>query len=64
MILQKQDERETPRCNCKDRKTCPLPQKCTIRNVVYEEKLETTNKTQTYIGLTSNTFKTRFSQHS
>ena len=44
-------------------KKCPLTEKFTIANVVSEAELETTNKMQTYMGLTSNMFKTRFSQH-
>ena len=63
MILNQQQDRAIARCNCRNDKDCPLPKQCTITNVVYEAKLETSNKIQTYIGLTSNTFKTRYSQH-
>ena len=63
MILNKQQDRPAARCNCRVKKDCPLPNQCTITNVVYEAKLESSNKKQTYIGLTSNMFKTRYSQH-
>ena len=50
-------------CNCRNKETCPLPQKCTIENVVYQAKVTSTNSTKFYIGLTSTTFKSRYDQH-
>ena len=32
VIMNKQDKREAPRCHCTDKKTCPLPEKCTTVN--------------------------------
>ena len=50
-------------CNCRKKEECPLPGKCTVDNVVYEAKVATINTEKTYIGLTSNSFKTRYATH-
>ena len=49
---QSQDE-----CNC--RKTCPLPGKCRVKNVVYKAEI----KNVTYIGMTSTEFRGRVRRH-
>ena len=45
LLLNKHQEREKAKCNCRDKKNCPLPGKCTIDNVIYEAELKTPNKT-------------------
>ncbi len=52
-------------CNCRSGKTCPLDKKCLTSGIVYQAsvKREDNNKIETYIGLTNNTFKTRFTAH-
>ena len=52
-------------CNCKSPNKCPLLGKCLAKSLVYQATVTTNgNKPdQTYIGLTSNTFKTRFANH-
>ena len=57
----KQNKRST--CNCWKNEDCPLPGKCTTSNVIYEAKVSATDCDKTYIGLTANTFKTRFAAH-
>lgn len=55
---------QTPdQCNCRNKNDCPLPNKCTIKNVVYEAEVETEDDTKSYIGLTATTFKTRYTAH-
>ena len=48
-------------CSYKD--DCPLPGKCTSQNIVYQATVKSPNEEKIYIGLTSTTFKTRFSSH-
>ena len=52
-------------CNCKSPNKCPLPDKCLAKSIVYKATVTTNDNKpdQTYIGLTSNTFKTRFANH-
>eukprot|EP00116_Pleurobrachia_bachei_P005514 sb/3465776/ len=47
-----------------DKGSCPLDGKCLTESLVYEALLKTNcNQKFLYIGLTGNSFKTRFSQH-
>ena len=52
-------------CNCRYRSECPVGGKCLEQNVIYKATVleEDNNKQKFYIGLTSNSFKTRFNQH-
>ena len=50
-------------CNCRNKNNCPLPGKCTIKNVIYQANVITDNDNKGYIGLTSTTFKTRYTGH-
>ena len=54
---------ENDRCNCRKKEECPLPGKCTTKNIIYEAKVSTSDNNKTYIGLTANTFKTRYASH-
>ena len=47
-------------CNCRDRTTCPVANKCLTTNVVYKATVKYEDKTQHYIGMTENSFKTRY----
>ena len=51
------------KCNCRNKQDCPLPEKCTSNNLIYEAKVATTHETKYYIGLTSTTFKSRYNNH-
>ncbi|GFS20219.1 LOW QUALITY PROTEIN: hypothetical protein ElyMa_001564700 [Elysia marginata] len=55
----------TKLCNCRDKPSCPLQGKCLEQSLVYQAAVSetNTNKIDTYIGITENTFKTRFNQH-
>ena len=46
-------------CNCRNKETCPLQNKCMNKDIVYKATISTsnTNDTKHYIGMTSSTFK-------
>ena len=54
-----------PNCNCRNPKECPIREGCLTPSVVYQATVtrQDNNKTETYIGLTENTFKTRYYGH-
>ena len=60
-------EAPAPTCNCRaaEKYRCPLPNSCTVCNVVYCATVtnEADNTVETYTGLTSNHFKKRVRQH-
>ena len=62
-ILNQDKNDPPPRCNCQDPTTCPLPGKCTVKNLVYRATVTNNNATEKYVGLTANTFKERFGGH-
>ena len=53
----------TKPCNCKDPTNCPLDGECLQKAIVYEATLQTSSDKHTYIGLTANTFKSRYGTH-
>ena len=52
-------------CNCRQKNTCPLNGNCLQSSVIYQAtvKRNDINTSETYIGLTENTFKTRYRNH-
>ena len=48
------------RFHCRSKPDCPLPGKCLVESVVYQATVEAENSSETYVGLTANTFKARF----
>ena len=50
-------------CNCRDKATCPVANKCLTTNVVYKATVKYEDKTQHFIGMTENSFKTRYTLH-
>ena len=51
-------------CNCRDKNTCPLDNKCKIKSVIYKCEVTAPNHgKKSYIGLTEREFKQRFSSH-
>ena len=51
------------RCRCLDKPNCPMPGKCATDKVVYRATVTTAEKTETYVGMTMNQFKDRWSIH-
>ena len=64
-ILSETNENENIRtCNCRNRQDCPLNGKCLQSNIIYQAIVSSEDgKTETYIGLTENQFKTRYNNH-
>ena len=58
----KKDEEEKG-CNCRNKAACPVANKCLKTNVVYKATVNYEDKTQHYIGMTENSFKTRYTLH-
>ncbi len=52
-------------CTCRDKKRCPLQEKCMTKDIVYKATVTTsnTNSTKHYIGMTASTFKERYRNH-
>ena len=50
-------------CNCRKKEKCPVKNKCLTESVIYKAKVKHDNNEMEYIGLTDNTFKTRFNEH-
>ena len=62
IIKQTQQQSTTEKnCNCRNKDKCPVKNKCLSQNVVYKATLPSGIN---YIGMTSNTFKTRYTCHS
>ena len=59
------EENEENLCSCRRKDECPVGNKCMTQDVVYQAKVRRldNNKEETYIGLTSNTFKQRWTAH-
>ena len=65
-ILLKSDKPKKDECNCRKPDECPLLGQCLKKSVVYQATVTCTNDNkpdETYAGLISNTFKTRFTNH-
>lgn len=53
-------------CNCRNRDQCPMPGECLSTSVIYQASVTTNDHSkpvESYVGLTENTFKTRFNNH-
>ena len=55
----------TNNCNCRVKEKCPVDNKCQTSSLIYQATVtrHDNNKDETYIGLTDNTFKTRYNGH-
>ena len=58
-------ENTTNNCNCRVKEKCPVDKKCQTSSLIYQATVtrHDNNKDETYIGLTDNTFKTRYNGH-
>ena len=50
-------------CNCRIKSTCPLPNKCQYRNIIYKVTVKTNNSVKYYIGAMEATIKQRVHNH-
>ena len=66
-ILTKDNSTEdtTNNCNCRIKEKCPVDNKCQTSSLIYQATVtrHDNNKDETYIGLTDNTFQTRYNGH-
>ena len=58
-ILKKKDEADAK----EEKASCPVGNDCLKTNVVYKATVQHENKISNYIGMTENSFKTRYTQH-
>ena len=61
----RQSQQTASTCNCRKPADCPLNGNCLKSSVVYQATVSTSDDkpAQTYVGLTENSFKTRFANH-
>ena len=63
MVKKSENPEEKTLCNCRSKPNCPLQGKCLVDNLVYQAEVETDKERQTYVGLSSTTFKVRYANH-
>lgn len=51
------------KCNCPKNAKCPLDGKCLSKDIVYRATVTCGNTTETYVGLTATSFKSRYANH-
>ena len=53
------------KCNCRNQNNCPVNNQCLEKDIIYQATVKRldNSKTETYIGLTSKTFKERWANH-
>ena len=64
-ILSEEKTQDQPKCNCRQKDTCPLEGKCLDKELIYQCTLKenTTSDGVNYNSLTENTFKDQFHKH-
>jgi hypothetical protein len=63
-ILKIDANEETRSCNCRKKDQCPVENKCLTNSAVYPAIVKRTDGvTDSYVGLTENTFKDRWTKH-
>ena len=50
-------------CNCRKKDECPLEGNCLFKGIVYQARVTSEIKTETYVGFTATEFKARFRNH-
>ena len=61
----KQTQPQQGLCNCRNKAECPVQNQCLKEDVIYQATVKRLDNqmTETYVGLTSNTFKARWANH-
>lgn len=60
---QPEQDRTVKMCNCRNKNDCPLEGQCLQKELVYQATVTTSEKKETYVGLTATEFKTRWRNH-
>ncbi len=57
--------RDDNACNCRNKAKCPMSNNCLVESIVYQATVSTNDNKppETYVGLTENSFKTRYANH-
>jgi hypothetical protein len=65
ILAKSQKATQNKQCNCRVPAECPLSGKCLTESIIYQANVETNDgkPAETYVGLTANSFKTRYSNH-
>jgi hypothetical protein len=51
------------KCKCRDKAACPLDGKCESKSIIYKAVVTAGQAKHAYIGLSTNTFKSRYATH-
>ena len=62
-LQQRENNSNSRMCNCRNPDSCPLNGECLKKCIIYQATVSTNQKVETYVGLTENTFKIRFTNH-
>ena len=64
-ILKRGASQKDIECNCRKNTICPIEGKCMYKDIIYQALVtqKGSEKVDTYIGLTSTTFKARLANH-
>ena len=60
---QPEQDQTVKTCNCRDKNDCPLQGQCLQKELAYQATVTTSEKKETYVGLTATEFKTRWCNH-
>ena len=60
---QPEQDQTVKTCNCRNKNDCPLEGECMQKEIVYQATVTTSEKNETYVGLTATEFKTRWCNH-
>ena len=64
LIKESNTESTTNNCSCRVKETCPVDKKCQTSSLIYQATvIHDSNKGETYVGLTDNTFKSQYHGH-
>ena len=62
-LLTERNNDEAAKCNCRNKATCPVPDQCTAKCVIYQATVTSNGTSETYVGSTFNSFKSRLNDY-
>ena len=60
--MKNSEESSTKKCNCRNKKECPLSGECCEESIIYRATVNDAKKAE-YVGSTTTSFKKRFANH-